>query len=95
MPGDRDAIIAEYGRRRSRYRWFNAAMFIGIAAGLYLAREAGVYREAFVPLSIIFLLWIFNADRLCRCPACEQSARGRQGLIHRPLQCESCGAALR
>ncbi len=95
MPDDSDAIIAEYARRRSRYRWFNLAMFMVIAAGLYLSREWGIYREAFIPLSIVFLLWIFNADRLCRCPACEGSARGRQGLVHRPARCDNCGVALR
>jgi len=83
-----------FAKRSRRFYLLNI-----VAIGLTLAilsvfRDHPQYPIIFGITIVAFLLWLFNADRFCLCPACEQVPRGAGGLIVKPKQCVKCGVAL-
>ena len=72
----------------------NLIMLVALGLVLQLSKHWGYYQHAFIPVVIVFLLWIFNADKLYRCPNCKGVPRGKEGLIVIPKSCNACGVDL-
>ncbi|MGB2271841.1 MAG: hypothetical protein ACPH15_02360 [Pseudomonadales bacterium] len=81
--------------KATRFYIVNLVMSVIIGVALYQTKELGIYKEAFIPIIVVFLLWIFNIDKLYRCPACGKVPRGKEGLIYLPKVCVACGVELR
>lgn len=92
---DSQVIKREFLRKTKRFYIANVIILVAIGVALYQAKALGFYKEAFIPIVAIFLLWIFNMDKLYRCPACNAVPRGKEGLIYLPKICAACGAELR
>lgn len=89
---DRDAIADRFRRGANRFYLLNAVVLLLLAAALYRASQGDWYREGFIAVTVLFLLWLFNVGRLLRCPACGAVVRSGEGLIRMPRRCDSCGA---
>tara|TARA_B110000967_G_scaffold132880_1_gene135675 strand:+ start:966 stop:1262 length:297 start_codon:yes stop_codon:yes gene_type:complete len=94
-PMDAKEIKQRFAKKATRFYIVNFIMALVIGVGLYQAKVLGIYKEAFVPIIVLFLLWIFNIDKLYRCPACGQVPRGKEGLIYLPKNCTACDVELR
>ncbi len=81
--------------KAKRFYIANVIVITLIGMALYKSKELGFYQLAFVPIVAVFLLWIFNMDKLYRCPACNAVPRGKEGLIYLPKTCVACGVSLR
>lgn len=92
---DSATIKTLFKKRLKLFYLSNVVVLCAIGWVLYYADQNGWYQQAFVPLTVIFLLWIFNADKLRSCPHCGGKTRGKQGLLYMPRQCASCGIELR
>lgn len=92
---EQQEIKRQFMQKAKRFYVANIVMVVAIGTALYQAKELGFYKVAFVPIVIVFLLWVFNMDKLYRCPACGEVPRGKQGLIYLPKQCVQCGVELR
>jgi hypothetical protein len=88
-------IKKRFAKKATRFYIVNLIMSVIIGVALYQTKELGIYKEAFIPIIVVFLLWIFNIDKLYRCPACGQVPRGKEGLIYLPKNCIACGVELR
>lgn len=88
-------IKKRFAKKATRFYLVNFVMAVIIGVALYQTKAMGIYKEAFIPIIALFLLWIFNIDKLYRCPACGQVPRGKEGLIYLPKNCIACGAELR
>mgnify|MGYP001431839391 CR=1 FL=1 len=88
-------VKKEFKQKVERFYLLNTIMVVLIAGALWFTKQWGVYRQAFIPIVVIFFLWIFNIDKVYRCPVCEKSPRGKQGLIYLPKRCGHCGVELR
>ncbi len=88
-------IKLQFAEKVKRFYAVNGVMIITIAMSLWAAKKWGVYQQAFIPIVFIFFIWIFNIDKLYRCPVCKKSPRGKQGLIHLPSRCTHCHTELR
>lgn len=86
--------IALFALRQKRFYLANAVFLPALAAGFYLASQAGYYRAGFFGATFFFLFWIFNVDQLRRCPFCHQRARSKEALLARLQRCGNCGSAL-
>ncbi|MGB1191988.1 MAG: hypothetical protein ACPG3T_03605, partial [Pseudomonadales bacterium] len=84
-----------FAMKATRFYIVNLVMSVIIGVALYQTKELGIYKEAFIPIIVVFLLWIFNIDKLYRCPACGKVPRGKEGLIYLPKVCVACGVELR
>lgn len=81
--------------KRSRRFYALNLLVLGLTVVVLLVFKDDPYYPWVFGLSVpLLLLWIFNADRFCLCPVCEQVPRGREGLIAKPKQCAKCGVAL-
>jgi hypothetical protein len=89
-----DAIKSQFRRSASRFYLINLAVLLFLAAMLYLASEYNYYAQAFIPITTLFLIWLFNAGKLLRCPACHQVVRSKEGLIRMPTKCTHCDTSL-
>ena len=92
---DAEEIKQRFEKKATRFYIVNFIMALVIGVGLYQAKVFGIYKEAFVPIIALFLLWIFNIDKLYRCPACGKVPRGKEGLIYLPKNCTACDVELR
>lgn len=92
---EQEEIKRQFRQKAKRFYIANVFMMVAIGLALYQAKEQGFYKIAFVPIVVVFLLWIFNMDKLYRCPACGEVPRGKQGLIYLPKECVKCGVSLR
>lgn len=88
-------IKKRFAMKATRFYIVNLVMSVIIGVALYQTKELGIYKEAFIPIIVVFLLWIFNIDKLYRCPACGKVPRGKEGLIYLPKVCVACGVELR
>lgn len=88
-------IKQQFKQKAIRFYLVNTMMAVIIAAALWLMKQWGVYQQGFIPIVVIFFLWIFNIDKVYRCPACGKSPRGKEGLIYLPKKCGHCGVELR
>jgi len=90
-----EEIKRSFKKSQRRFYWINFWMTLIVAAALSLATHYGVYREAFGFILLVFFVWIFNVDKLRRCPRCRCVPRDRrQGLLSVPRQCVACGVDL-
>jgi len=94
MSIDSDQIKIRFRRRATRFYLVNIAVVLVLAVFLYSA-SANNYRTVFISVTLLFLVWLFNARRLLRCPACEKTVHSNEGLIRMPLECNHCRAKLR
>jgi hypothetical protein len=92
---DSQLIKREFLKKAKRFYIANVIVLVAIGVALYQTKALGFYKEAFIPIVAIFLLWIFNMDKLYRCPACNKVPRGKEGLIYLPKSCAACGVELR
>lgn len=92
---DSQQIKQQFKRKAKRFYIANVVVLVSLGTALYQAKELGYYQQAFVPIVVLFLLWIFNMDKLYRCPACNAVPRGKEGLIYLPKRCVACGVELR
>ena len=83
-----------FAKRARIFYLLNIIVIVVTIVVLAVARGSAHYPLVFGVTTFAFLLWIFNADRYCLCPACGQVPRGAQGLISKPKQCAKCGAVL-
>ena len=88
-------IKIQFKRKVVRFVIANIAMLVILGVALQMAKLGGYYQQAFVPVVIVFLIWLFNADKLYRCPQCQAVPRGKEGLISIPKRCQACGVELR
>lgn len=89
-PAANEEIKIVFAARVKRFYIFNALVLVLLGAGFYVASQAGYYRTGFFASTTLFLLWIFNADKLRLCPACGANPRGREGLASVPAVCAKC-----
>ena len=94
MKNNAHAIKSQFRRSASRFYLINLAVLLFLAAMLYLASEYNYYAQAFIPITTLFLIWLFNAGKLLRCPACHQIVRSKEGLIRMPTKCIHCDTLL-
>ena len=65
-------IKEQFKKKAIRFYLVNSMMAVIIVAALWLTKQWGIYQQAFVPIVVIFFLWIFNIDKVlssewCRC----------------------------
>lgn len=84
-----------FKRRMQLFYIWSFIVVVVLSLALYFAKQYGFYTPAFIVVVLLFLLWIFNADKIYRCPNCNQSPRGKEGLIYLPRHCASCEVELR
>lgn len=89
-----DDYATIFRKRASRFYLVNLAVLLALAALMYAGWRGGWYREAFFTATTLFLLWLFNAGKLLRCPACGARLRSEEGLIRMPESCQACGVKL-
>ncbi len=94
MSQKRAQLLSQFKKQLYFYYIVNVLGFIVFGCALFLAQRSEYYRESFVVLVALFLLWIFNIDKLCRCPFCHGNPRGKQGLFFSPKKCAACGEPL-
>ncbi|MBT8139173.1 MAG: hypothetical protein KJP25_05365 [Gammaproteobacteria bacterium] len=90
-----DNIVRQFHRSATRFYLANIIVLLLLAAILFAGSRLNFYREAFIGVSLAFLLWIFNANRLLTCPKCRARLRSSEGLIRMPRACQQCGVKLR
>lgn len=76
------------------FYFINFMIFIFLLLSLYFSNKLGVYQNTFIPICILFFVWIFNADKFYSCPACNGNPRGKNGLIYPPRKCSQCSVEL-
>lgn len=92
-----DSLEIKRRFKTKSYQFIAANLLVLVLLGFALqySKQWGYYQYTFVPIVIIFLFWIFNADKLYRCPKCKGVPRGKEGLIVIPKSCNACGVELR
>lgn len=90
-----DAVKAAFAKKVRQFYVLNALLLLALIVIARLTQDIEFSRIRFIVLTTIFLLWLFNADKLYRCPNCGEVPRGKQGLIYLPKRCAACDIQLR
>ena len=90
-----EQIKREFARKAKWFYSANAVLAMLLAVAIYFSKHSQYQREAFIFIVVVFLIWIFNVDKIYRCPNCGGVPRGKEGLIYLPKQCAVCDVSLR